>query len=350
MGKVFKNCLLVVIVLMFLGFIGVVILKSYYDNAISTKSTKTTATSFTINSGEGVQQISADLYQDNLISNTLVFILYLKENGVDTKIQSGTYTIPPQSSIKQIATILQSASSNEVLVTVKSGERLEEEAASIDQQMSIDNSVKQFSASDFISLAHTPSKFTFPFITTSTTTIEGFLFPDTYFFNKNATAQTVINTILENFDKKVYAQYGANSANGLSFYQHIILASIIEREAQSDKDKKLISDILLRRLETNYPLGTDVTIEYELGYSQAEQTWWRQTIYEDQLQTPNPYNTRLNTGLPPTPICSMTLGTIIDAYSPTPNQYFYFLADKSGVIHYAVTNDEQNANIAKYLN
>src|SRR5581483_2493272 len=118
-------------------------------------------------------------------------------------------------------------------------------------------------------------------------------------------------------------------------------ASIIERETKSEEERPIVAGILLKRINAGWPLQADATIQYALG------NW--DPVNADDLKIQSPYNTYLNTGLPPTPICNPGLSSINAAKNPTQSNYWYYLHDKDGQIHYATTIDEQNANIAKYL-
>jgi UPF0755 protein len=96
-------------------------------------------------------------------------------------------------------------------------------------------------------------------------------------------------------------------------------------------------------------LGSDATVQYFLGFDKREEKWWRINITAYDLQIQSSYNTRLNKGLPPTPICSPGINSIKDTFLSTPNSYWYFLSDKNGHIHYSQTSQGHIANIKKYL-
>ncbi len=330
---------------------GFLLIYHYYTTEIVKSGDNSHSVTFIITSGEGIQQISQELLSLQVIDNPTIFNIYLKLNQDDKKIEAGSYLIPARASIVDIAKLLQKGNffTN---ITIPEGKRLEEQASIIYDQLKSNNPSIQFSEQDFINEAKNSSFFTQSFISQipNGKSLEGFLFPDTYQVDKNATAKDIINIMLDAFSTKAYAAYTTGrKQTSLNLYQTVTLASILEREAKTDTDKRMIADILIRRLNTNYPLGVDSTLQYLLGYSTTEKTWWRQTIYETDLNINSPYNTRLNPGLPPTPIANPGLGSITDAMTPISNNYFYYISDNQGNIHYAIDINQQNANIAKYL-
>lgn len=346
MARIIKFISIFLFICFLIVFIGLIFLRNYYYTQINAKN-NTPQTHFTINQGDSIQTVASNLYKANEIQNTTVFVIYLKLNNLDKAIEAGTYLIPQNANIIQIADLLQNGKffTN---ITITEGLRLEEQADSIDKQLSVNNTNKVFDKNEYIQLAKTPSAFNYPFLDKNTKSLEGFLFPDTYQVSKNVTAKEVITQMMDNFSNKIYSSFKGN--NNLSFYQNLILASIIEREAKTTNDRRMIADILMRRLSDNYPLAVDSTIQYSLGFSASEKTWWRQNIYQADLTNNTPYNTRINPGLPPTPICNPGQDSFNATQNPIPNQYYYYISDKQGIIHYAVTLDQQNANIAKYLN
>jgi len=171
---------------------------------------------------------------------------------------------------------------------------------------------------------------------------EGYLFPDTYFFLPNTTAATVIKAMRQNFDDQLatIAPQLASSTHSLS--DIVIMASILEREAYNTTDRRMIAGVLWNRLGRGMPLQVDVTFAYTLGKGTFQLT-------KKDLTTPSPYNTYINKGLPPTPIGSPSLDSLLAALTPIKNDYLYFLADKHGITHYCKNYACQVANKAKYF-
>ena len=172
---------------------------------------------------------------------------------------------------------------------------------------------------------------------------EGYLFPDTYFFAMNATAQVVEATMRANFEKKIALWQPIIESSKHSLRDTIIMASIIEKEARTPEDQALVSGILWKRIDNNMPLQVDATFLYLLGKKSSELT-------QADLKIKSAYNTYRNKGLPAGPIGNPGLLAVEAAVHPAGSPYLYYLSDNSGVMHYAKTFEEHKANKTKYLN
>lgn len=172
---------------------------------------------------------------------------------------------------------------------------------------------------------------------------EGYLFPDTYFFLPNATEDTVIKTMRSNFDIHIEELAGAIVASGHTQEEIVIMASILEREASNTTDRRMISDVLWSRIEKGMRLQVDATFVYTLGKGSFD-------ITRAELRDKNdPYNTYVHYGLPPSAIGNPSLDSLRAAATPISNPYLFYLADHSGITHYAKTYTEHLRNKAKYL-
>lgn len=171
---------------------------------------------------------------------------------------------------------------------------------------------------------------------------EGFLFPDTYFFNSGVVAQGVEMIMNDNFSKKIEPWSGAIEASGHTLHDIVIMASILEKEATTEEDKAIVSGILWKRISKGMPLQVDATFMYLLGKKSNELT-------AADLQIKSAYNTYRNKGLPAGPIGNPGIAAIRAAIQPTASPYVYYLSDDSGVMHYAKTFEEHKVNKAKYL-
>jgi len=161
--------------------------------------------------------------------------------------------------------------------------------------------------------------------------MEGYLFPDTYFFLPNATESTVIQTMRQNFDQKEMSIDALVKASGHSLNEIVIMASILEREATGrGDDRKKISGVLWNRLSKNMALQVDVTFLYTIGKGTFDLT--RKDLLSDSS-----YNTYTQKGLPPGPIGSPSLNSLIAAADPIKSDYLFYLADSDGVTHYSKT-------------
>jgi UPF0755 protein len=178
----------------------------------------------------------------------------------------------------------------------------------------------------------------------------GYMFPDTYLFKVNSTASEIATKMQSTFNEKYDISLQAKiKAQGLTAEEGVTLASIIQREAGKDSDAPLIASVFLNRLNLGMPLGSDVTIQYALGYDQLTKTWWKKDLTDQDLSIISPYNTRKVAGLPPGPICNPGLVALKAVAEPATTDNYYFLYDKDGNLHLAKTLAEHNQNKALYL-
>jgi len=171
--------------------------------------------------------------------------------------------------------------------------------------------------------------------------LEGYLFPATYDVIYGTTAQSQINTMLNSFEKQVIPKLPEQYQNSTKLGELITLASIVEKEARTTEDRKLVAGVFYNRLNKGMKLESDVTINYITGKTATQAA---------DLKIDSLYNSYLYRGLPPTPICNPSLDAILATANPTNNDYIFFIADKNGIVRYAKTYEEHQKNIDKYLN
>jgi UPF0755 protein len=167
---------------------------------------------------------------------------------------------------------------------------------------------------------------------------EGFLFPDTYLFLPNVTAEIVIKAMEENFARKIKPL----NISAKNLEPTIIMASILEEEGNTAESRRIMSGILAKRLKEGMPLQVDAPFAYAIGKSTYDLTL-------DDLKINSPYNTYNRKGLPPTPISNPGLDSIKAALEPTPSPYYFYLTERNGTVHYARTYAEHLANKEKYV-
>lgn len=172
--------------------------------------------------------------------------------------------------------------------------------------------------------------------------LEGKLFPDTYFIPADFTADQLLELMVRTYEEALLPLQGAFTESELTTDEVIILASIIEREANSEESMKMVSGILQNRLSINMALQADASIEYVLDKPLAELT-------PEDLKIDSPYNTYLNTGLPPTPIGNPGLTAIEAVLFPTKSDNFYYITDEDGTFYYSKTYDQHLDYIDRYL-
>jgi UPF0755 protein len=278
---------------------------------------------FIVAKGSSASEIGKNLESAGLIRNELAFRIYFKLYGHADKIQSGQFRLSASYSLLQIIKALLGGP-EEVRVTIPEGLRREEIAQRFAASLGKGNA--------FVSELLQDSK-----------GMEGYLFPDTYLIPADASPSAIIRKMNETFRSKTA---GLSSSVGLSFDQSVVLASIVERETRTNAERPIVAGILVKRLNAGMALQVDATIQYAIGNSKD---WWP-IVTPIDLQVNSPFNTYVNKGLPPTPICNPGLSSLKAAFNPIHTDYWYYIHDPSGQIHYATTLAEQTANIKKYLN
>jgi UPF0755 protein len=314
---------------------GYFVITSYYETSIhENNSEENEQVEFTIEEGSTTEQIFSQLVENKLIrdNKNLVYKYYLRKSGLGTTIQAGVFRIPKNLSMVELVDTLQNAGINDLWVTIQEGLRKEEIAEILAIEFTKhDNSV--FDKIDFLALTEDQefiSRFEFP---PELTNLEGYLFPDRYLLSIEATSENVLTTLINTFFTKVTENVT---------YQDIIIASLIEREANSDESRSLVSGIIRKRLEEGWFLGIDAANLY------YHDDWNYELTYQD-LQIDHPYNTRVNTGLPPTPICNPGLSSVNASLNPEKSVYYYYITGLDGQFYYATTASEHNQNIANHL-
>lgn len=288
---------------------------------------------FIVHPGESVVEIAENLEKENLIKNALAFRLLIGRMGISKNIQAGDFRLSSAMPSRQIAQEL-THGVLDVWVTLPEGLRLEEQAAKIEEKLKFGaNDVYSFDKGEYIKTAE-----------------EGYMFPDTYLIPKDATARQIAQKLRNTFDQKVPQEtLEAGVKNDLTAKDIIILASLVEREAKTKDEKPTIAGILLNRIKAGMPLQVDATIQYALAYDSSQKTWWPQITIDQYTSVKSIYNTYLNPGLPPAPIASPGLDSILAAASPVDNNYYYYLHDSAGKIHYAETAQQHNSNVKEFI-
>lgn len=283
---------------------------------------------FTIEKGEGLKSVARRLEEEKLIKNDFAFLIRGIFDRADRQIQAGNFYLDAGMSPGQIMREL-AHGTLDVRVTLLEGWRREEIAEELAGKLESGSS--NFKKSEFLKL---------------TSNLEGRLFPDTYFFSKGAEAAKIVNALSQNFEKRTA---------GLNITPKIlILASLVEREAREAADRPIVAGILFRRLENDWPLQVDATVQYARANLKCKNEnlkcdWWAKELTKADLAVNSPFNTYLYPDLPPSPIANPGLASIRAALNPAKTDYLYYLTGKDGQMHYAKTLEEHNANVQKYL-
>jgi len=294
---------------------------------------------FIIQPGESVSSIATRLEQAGLIRNAQTFRVYLLWTGLDTIIQTGTYRLSPAQTGRDIAQMLKSTTLTEVTFSVLPGWRLEEIAASLP------TSGLDISAAAFLSAASAPANI--PDFIPAGATAEGFLFPGKYTLPRTTSADQLVFLLLQSFSSSLTPELRSGlTSHGLTVFQAVTLASIIQREAVVPDEMPMIASAFYNRLGSNVRLQTDPTVQYALGYDATRGTWWTNPLSLEDLKIDSPYNTYLHPGLPPGPISNPGLVALQAVADPAKSNYLYFQArcDKSGLHNFAETLEQHNQN------
>lgn len=295
---------------------------------------------FEVKEGESITSICDRLASAGVISEASVLRDYLVYTGLDTSVQAGAYRVGPAMSVVDVARRMQDATPAEVTFAVLPGWRIEEIAASLP------TSGLDIPPEEFVSAA-TRSRGGYDFLAGASTT-EGFLYPDSYVLPRTSTVEGLIDAMVRDFALHLSVDLSEGFARqGLSPYQAVTLASIVEREAIHSEEAPIIASVYLNRMRIGMRLDADPTVQYALGYNAIQQTWWTNPLSLQDLQVGSPFNTYQNDGLPPAPIDNPGLAALQAVAAPAETPYYYFNArcDKSGFHSFAQTFDQHLKNL-----
>jgi len=285
-------------------------------------SSQSAEQTFVIEKGESSEEIAAHLEEAKLIRDKIWFIVYVFYKDWAGQLKAGQYSLSPSLNIPQIARriVKGEALSQEIQVTIPEGFTLKQ----------IDARLAKVGLIEEGDLLERPQ-------------LEGYLFPDTYRFNREVSLDEIIVKFRENFDRKLNQGLRDEIVKEDKTIEEIIaMASLLEKEVPIYQERRLVSGIFWKRLKNNYPLESCATIAYILGIDK-----WRYSIEDTKIDSP--YNTYQNIGLPPGPINNPGLSTIKAAIYPQESDYNFFLSKPDGQTVFSRTLEEHNENKAKYL-
>jgi UPF0755 protein len=295
---------------------------------------------FVIARGETAGQIAKRLESEGIVRSALAFAFVLYENEKENALQSGTYQVSPGLTPRDLARVFEKAPGDQVVLRVIDGWRLTEIAAAVAKAF------PKITKEAFLAAAVVGDRKNGVLEgADAKQPLEGFLFPDTYFMKPDITAAGIVDMLLSQFeDRAGVALRTAAAQRKTTIYDLVKLASIVEREAQDRTESATVAGVYQNRLDIGMKLDADPTIQYAKGD-------WAELILDD-LKIDSPYNTYLNPGLPPTPICNPGQAALLAAADPAHHDFLYFVAkgDGSGQHAFAKTLEEQEANRVKYGN
>lgn len=312
----------------------------WYKSSLSAPSDSEEAKRVVIVKGASAKSISNSLKESGVIKSASAFELYLKLNNLSTSVPSGQFDIPQNLSASDVLSVLKKGPT-QIWVTVPEGLRREEVVGKVVEALALSGDEAKDFEEEFIE---------------ASSQMEGYLFPDTYLFPPDVAASFVVKTMRNTFDLKFPESQRAKLQNlNLSLDEAVTLASLIERETLTKEERPVVAGILLNRLEIDMPLQIDATVQYavasqcQLSSAVRDCVWWPKNLTRDQIQNTNsPYNTYQNAGIPPAPISSPGLESLLAVANPQSTDYFYYI-HADGQIYYAKDLTGHNANIARYL-
>ncbi len=274
-----------------------------------------------IDSGDSLQTIAEDFAEHGVVGSPRLFSLLVRILGDDRHIPAGTYFFAGPQNMIWVAERLVAGDfeTTPVRITVVEGSTNQDIAKLLLQKL------PEFSAHEFLQGAR-----------------EGYMFPDTYFFRPGDDTPALLSVFANNFQVQTRTIQKQMDSSGHSPDDLVTMASLLEKEANKTQDRRMIAGILWHRIAIGMPLQVDAVFPYFLGKNSFELT-------KADLKIESPYNTYLNKGLPVGPIDNPSLDSILAAATPIKSNYLYYLSDKDGNFHYAVTYAQHMANRAKYI-
>lgn len=303
----------------------------WYSEALTAKSNDETPVSLEVETGASIEQVGQELEEKGVIKSSLAFSIYMKLSDKNV-IKTGSYLFAPNQSVQEIVNWLNEGRVSTRRVTILPGQTLKQIRETLVKDGFTQEAVEAAFAKTYnhAVLEGKPAS----------ATLEGYMYPETYFVTLNSSPEELITRSLDEF-KRVIDENGLKeklSAQGFNLYEGITLASIIAKEVTNADDQKQVSQVFQTRLERGMMLGSDVTYHYAadmLGVARA-------------VNLDSPYNTRIHTGLPPGPIGNFNLPALTAVAQPASGDYLYFVAGDDGVTHYSRTFEEHEENIQKY--
>lgn len=274
---------------------------------------------FTIFTGDGIEQIGDRLEEEGIIIDSILFTTYAFLNNKHQSLQAGTYLLNSNMSISMVLDKIYKGIVVQERVTIIEGWRASEIANYLDGFNGLSGDI-------FLDIvaSEPPKELAILYDKPKSRGLQGYLFPDTYFFNYGFSEEDLILAMLTNLDNRLLPEHREEiERRGKTIFEIITMASLIEEEVRSHQDKGMVSDILWRRIEIGMPLQVDATIAFI-----TRKRTTRISIKETRIESP--YNTYINRGLPVGPISNPGLKSILAAIYPIPNDYLFYLSKPTG--------------------
>ncbi len=316
--------LIIIIVLLAVG--GTVVVRRQYSHNLQPVGTSKTEVYVTIPSGSSASDIAQQLYSAGLIRNAKTFEWYVNTHNIREKLQAGTYGFTQSMTTDAIAEAIARGDVATDLVTIIPGQRLDQV-----KQTFVDAGFSPAAVNS--ALVASRYRGTYPALADNpkSANLEGFLYPDSYQRNADTDPSEIVAESLVEMQKYLTSDIRSGFAKqGLSVFQGVSLASIVEQEVPGTADRAKVAQVFLLRLKRNMTLGSDVTVVYSKAVKNSK------------------YDTTEHKGLPPGPIGSVSKEALNAVAHPANTDWLFFVTGDNGKTYFSHTYDEHKANIAKY--
>jgi len=292
---------------------------------------------FTVNPGDSALSAGARLKKAGLVRDRKFFAGLCLLTGNSHRLQKGLYLLNDNMSAMEILYVIAHGKVYTVRITIPEGFAVRQIAEMLEERKLI------ASRQDFITRALSKNDLSKKFSFLKGPGLEGFLFPDTYDFSKTAGIEEILITMVRRFSNEILVPNGpAIRSNSHPLYDLLRLASIVEKEAKSDAEKRIVAQVYFKRLRKNMNLGSCPTIAYAVGKFKGQHLSLR------DLAVDSPFNTYHNPGLPPTPVCNPGTSAFKAVLQPASTDYLYFVSKNDGTHYFSRTLKEHNKAVRKY--
>ncbi|MBN1628619.1 MAG: endolytic transglycosylase MltG [Thermoleophilia bacterium] len=298
----------------------------------TTEAVASKTTEVVIDSGMTTSAIGRLLEEEGVIDSSSAFVDLVKARGSENRLRPGNYEFEEGLQLVDVVDMLeQGKGAPSLKLTIPEGRAIDQIADLLNEEGSIDGDT-------YVSLTEKPNKFDVPEVggtNPKLTTLEGLLFPSTYYLYEGDGASELIEAQLVAFASKTDSlPWEKAEALGLTPYQIVIVASLIEKEARIADERAKIAAVIYNRIEADMTLGIDATVRYAVGK-------WTEDLTTADLQTDSPYNTRVVKGLPPTPIANPGVATLKAALEPVDVDYLYYVLSDTDGHHFFTASYEE---------
>ena len=327
--KTLRNILLGTVTFLLLCFL---LMALWIHNALQPANTAAENLTFEVHEGTTLRRVATDLEKAHLIRSSILFRLAGRYKGYDHHIKSGEYRLNGAMPPLKILETLKEGRIMTHSITIPEGFNLEQIAELLDQKGLSDKASFIKQANDASLIAQ---------LDLSGDSLEGYLYPNTYRFRRNETADKIMDVMVKHFRDVVSPLEDRIKDSGMTLKQVITLASIVEKETGAPEERPIIARVFLNRLNKNMRLESDPTVIYGIDNFNGNLT-------RKDLRTKTPYNTYVIKGLPPGPIANPGLASINAVLNPSEGDYYYFVSKNNGTHYFSKTLKEHNRAVRRF--